>query len=274
MKIVDKKIIGQFKDARIVQLKIEALDIAQKAKPGQFVVLMVNDRGERFPLTIVDKNKGTIDLIVQEIGLTTKLLGKLKAGDSLYALAGPLGQATEIKNYGKVILVGGGVGIAEIFPIAKALKKAGNYLLVIIGARTKGLLILEKELKEVSDELYISTDDGSYGKKSLTTEILDEVLAKQTYDFVYSVGPLAMMRKVAEKTKKEGINTKVSLNALMVDGTGMCGSCRVSLAGKTKFTCIDGPEFNAHEIDWPELEARNKMYVISEKHICKLKGYE
>ncbi len=277
MQIINKSIIAGDKNARIIQLCLKAPLVARKAKPGQFVVLMVNQEGERFPLTIVDKSKkeGTITLIAQEAGLSTKLLGRLEPGDSLYALAGPLGRPTEIKNYGKVIVVGGGVGIAEIYPVAKALKDAGNHITSILGARTKDLLILTAELKELSNDFHIATDDGSSGKKGFVTDILKELLKNyglwtMDYGLVYAVGPIPMMRAVSLATKPYEIKTIVSLNALMVDGTGMCGSCRVTVAGKTYFACVDGPEFDAQQVDWKELAQRSQIYEEKEKHICKL----
>ncbi len=285
MKILQKQILSDFQGVRVVSLKVFAPDIALKAKPGQFIALMVSKEGERIPLTIVEKEKGSITLIFQEIGLTTKLLGRLNVGDSLYALVGPLGRATEIKLYGKVILVGGGVGIAEIYPVASALREAGNHITTILGARTKDFLILEDELRDTSSELFIVTDDGSYQRKGFTTDILKELLdpsfkgigrstplglAKEKYDLVYSVGPIPMMKKVAEVTKDFNVKTIVSLNALMVDATGMCGCCRVTIAGKTKFSCIDGPEFEAQAVDWDELTKRNRIYQDKEKHICNL----
>jgi ferredoxin--NADP+ reductase len=272
MKILKKEALAEVSGARITKIEVASLELAKKTKAGQFVTLMVTKEGERIPLTVVeaDKDKGAITLIFQESGLTTKLLGKLNPGDSLYALTGPLGHATEIKKYGKVILVGGGVGIAEIYPVAKALKKAGNHISAVLGARTKELLILEKELKEVSDAMRILTDDGSYGKKGFTTDILDELLKKEEYDLVYAVGPIPMMRKVAGVTKGYNVKTIVSLNALMVDATGMCGSCRINLAGETKFSCVDGPEFDAALVDWDALDKRNKVYLEQEKHICNL----
>jgi ferredoxin--NADP+ reductase len=277
MKIAYKQILGQVQDIRLTRLDIAAPDIAACALPGQFVVLMASQVGERIPLTIVDndKNKGTITLIFQEAGLTTKLLGQLNPGDSLYALAGPLGHPTEIKNYGQVILVGGGVGIAELYPVAKALKQEGNRVAVILGARTKELLILEKELRGVSDELYITTDDGSCGRKGFTTDVLKELLNNELrtierYELVYTVGPIPMMRKCAEVTKDFKVKILVSLNALMVDATGMCGCCRVDVGGKTKFSCVDGPEFDGNLVDWDGLVKRNAVYLDKEKHICKL----
>jgi ferredoxin--NADP+ reductase len=274
MKITHKEILGEIPDTKIIRLDILSPDIARKAQPGQFVVLMVCEEGERIPLTLVDKDidKGTITLIFQELGLTTKLLGKLNKGDSLYALVGPLGHPTEIKDYGKTILIGGGVGIAELYPVAKALKGQGNFLATIIGARTKELLILEEELKNISDAFYVTTDDGSYGRKGFTTEILAELIKKDRYNLVYAVGPIPMMKKVSFITKDSNIKTIVSLNALMVDATGMCGCCRVNVKGQTKFSCVDGPEFDAYLVDWEELEKRNKIYADKEKHICNLKS--
>jgi len=272
MKILKKNILAKGQDTKITKLEIHAPLIASKANPGQFVVIMVTEEGERIPLTVVDKDikKGSVTLIVQEVGFTTKLLGKLKTGNTLYALVGPLGHATEIKKYGKVVLIGGGVGIAEIYPVAKALKEAGNYITVILGIRKKDLLILEEELKETSDKLYIATDDGSYGKKGFTTDILKELLEKNKFDLVYAVGPIPMMKKVSEVTKEKRIKTFVSLNALMVDATGMCGGCRVSVGNKVKFTCVDGPEFDAHLVNWEELGERVNVYKDKEAHICNL----
>lgn len=275
MKILSKKTLCGG-GTKITEMWVDAPDISRKTKPGQFVVVMVNEKGERIPLTIVDKDdvKGSITLIFQEVGLTTKLLGKLNAGDSLYTVVGPLGHPTDIKKYGKVILVGGGVGIAEIYPVAKALSEAGNHITTILGARTKDLLILEKELKDVSDEFHITTDDGSYGRKGFVTNVLKELLnhgpSTMDYRLIYAVGPIPMMRNAASVTKDSKIKTIVSLNALMVDATGMCGCCRVTVAGSVKFSCVDGPEFDANLIDWDELMKRNRIYESKEKHICKL----
>jgi len=275
MKIIQKQILVDSQNTRIGKMEIDSPDIARKARPGQFIALMVSEKGERIPLTVVSKNeaKGTITLIFQEAGLTTKLLGKMQAGDSLYSLVGPLGHATEIKKFGKVIIVGGGVGLAEILPVARAMKEAGNLVTTIIGARTKEILILEDDLKQASNELLMTTDDGSYGRKGFTTDILAELLKKDKYDLVYAVGPIPMMKRVAFVTKDSGTRTIVSLNALMVDATGMCGCCRVTVAGKTKFSCVDGPEFEAHEVDWEELEKRTKVYSDQEKHICNLEKF-
>ena len=272
MKILDKKILCDAQNSRVTRLEVKAGHIAKEARAGQFVVLMVSEEGERIPLTIVDKDadKGSITLIAQEVGLTTRLLGSLNIGQSLYALLGPLGHPTEIKRYGKVILVGGGVGIAEIYPVAKALKEAANDITTILGARTKELVILEKEIDAVSDNLHIATDDGSYGKKAFTTDVLNDILTSGRYDLVYAVGPIPMMKRVADVTRGFKLKTFVSLNALMVDATGMCGCCRVTVGGQVKFSCVDGPDFDAHMVDWDELIKRNNIYADKEKHICKL----
>ena len=274
MQIISKEVIADYSGVRIIKLCLIAPEISQKARAGQFVVVMANEKGERIPLTIVgsDSKAGTITLIFQEAGLTTKTLGALNAGDNLYALVGPLGHATQIKNSSKIVLIGGGVGIAEILPVARSLKQAGNNITVIIGAKTKELLILEDELKNTADNIYTLTDDGSYGAKGFTTVVLEELLKKDRYDLVYAVGPIPMMKKVAQISQASGVKAIVSLNALMVDATGMCGCCRVTIAGEVKFSCVDGPEFEAEKIDWEELEKRNSMYLNKEKHICKLKS--
>ncbi len=272
-RITEKKILVDHPTAKISQIKVEAADISAKAKAGEFIVLMVDEKGERVPLTIVDadKSKGTITLIFQELGMSTALLGKLVAGDSIYSLVGPLGHPTPIRNYGRVILVGGGVGTAVLYPAARALKQAGNHLTIVVGARTKDLLILENELRAIADVLCLSTDDGSYGQKGFTTDVLRDLLSKAAYHLVYAVGPMPMMRRIAAVTKEFSVSTLVSLNPVMVDGTGMCGGCRVTVGGKIQFTCIDGPEFDAHQVDWDELEKRNRIYTSKEKHSCKLK---
>lgn len=276
MKILYKEILAQTPDTRIIRLKVHAPLMASKARPGQFIVVMAAEEGERIPLTVVDRdeNAGTVTLIVQEVGFSTKLLGGLNAGDSLYAIVGPLGHSTEIKNYGRVILVGGGVGIAEIYPLAKALKEAGNHVTTILGVRTKAMLILEEELAAISDELHITTDDGSHGKKGFVTDVLKELLTYSlkltAYSLIYAVGPIPMMKKVAEVTGEFEVKTMVSLNALMVDATGMCGGCRVKIGDEVKFSCVDGPEFDGHLVDWGELAKRVGVYSDKEKHICKL----
>jgi len=274
MKIIAKECLSSAEGAVITRIEVVAKDIARKVHAGQFVVVMAREEGERIPLTVVatDQAKGTITLIFQEAGFSTRLLGGLDVGDSLYALSGPLGHETEIKNYGKVILMGGGVGIAEVYPVAKAFKEAGNQVTTIVGSRTKNLFILEKELKEVSDEFLCTTDDGSYGRRGLVTDILKELFTQGAggYGLVYAVGPIPMMRAVSSLTKEYKVKTIVSLNALMVDATGMCGSCRVSVGKEVKFACVDGPEFDAHGLDWDELTCRSKIYEPKEAHICRL----
>ncbi len=272
MRVLNKVILAEGQGARIFRIDISSPEIAKNSKAGQFVVLMVKEEGERIPLTIVDtdKEKGALTLIAQEAGLTTALLGRVNAGEDLYALVGPLGHPTQIRKYGRVIVVGGGVGIAEIYPVARALKGAGNDVIGILGSRTKKLLILEDEMKGVCDECHVMTDDGSCGTKGFTTDRLKELLERRTCDLVYAVGPLPMMKKVSDVTKDSNVPALVSLNAIMVDGTGMCGCCRVSVGGKTKFSCVDGPEFDAHAVDWDELMKRNNMYAQKEKHICRL----
>jgi len=276
MKILNKQIIAQESNTRITRLEIYAPLIASKIRPGQFIVIMVKEEGERIPLTVVDKNEkaGSIILIVQEVGFTTKLLGSMKTGDSIYAITGPMGHATELKNYGNIILIGGGVGIAELYPLAKGMKEAGNDVTTILGARTKELLILEDELKAVSDKFYITTDDGTYGQRGFVTDILKELLThntqRTTHNLVYAVGPIPMMRLVSGITKEYNLKTIVSLNALMVDATGMCGGCRVKIGDEIRFSCVDGPEFEADLVDWEELAKRTKTYVEKENHICRL----
>jgi ferredoxin--NADP+ reductase len=252
----------------IVRMVIEAPEIARKRKAGQFVTLMIDDKGERIPLTIVDSDseKGTITIIYQIVGKTTTHLASLKKGDYIMHILGPLGHPTEIENFGTAAIVGGGVGIGVAYPIAVALKKAGNKVISIIGARTKDILILEDEMKAASDELLVSTDDGSYGFCGFTSQVLQNVIDRgQKLDIVYAIGPVPMMRVLANLTKPYGIKTIVSLNPIMVDATGMCGACRVSVGGKTKFGCVDGPEFDGHQVDFPLLMSRLRMYSDEER---------
>jgi len=271
-KIVDKKFLGEFANTKIIEIKILAPIIAQHYQPGQFVILMVVENGERIPLTITetDLSSGTITLIFQEVGFTTRLLNKLNIGDNLYHIVGPLGKPTEIKFYGTVVLVGGGVGTAEIYPVAKALKEKNNKIITIIGARNKNLVILEDEFRKISYELFITTDDGSYGRKGLVTDVLQEVINKEKIDIVYAVGPVVMMKAVSQLTKNFNIPTVVSLNTIMVDGTGMCGSCRITYDGKIKYVCCDGPEFDGHKVDWDEVLKRSKTYIDQEQKILSL----
>jgi len=257
---------------KIKSIEVEAPLISKKAKPGQFVILRVDDKGERIPLTIADANseKETITLIFQEVGTTTTKLGLLKEGEEILNIAGPLGKPTEIEKYGNVCIIVGGVGAAFVFWMAKVFKEKGNYIIVITGARNKDLIILEDELKKLSDEFYITTDDGSKGKKGFNTEMLAELIKNgKKIDYVLTAGPIIMMKKVAEITKKARIKTVASLNPIMVDGTGMCGCCRVTIGGETKFACVDGPDFDAHLVDFDELLKRTSLYKEMEK-----KSYE
>ena len=241
--------------------------IAKKAQTGQFVILRVDETGERFPLTLVDwdPEEGTIILIFQEVGVSTKKLGKLRVGDYIEDMVGPLGNPTEIKKYGEVVVIGGGVGTALIYPWIRALKEAGNRVITILGGRTANLLLLEDDLRALSNELHITTNDGSKGVKGFTRHVLSSSLEKgRKVDLVLAAGPVPMMRAVAEVTRPYRVKTVVSLNPIMVDGTGMCGGCRVTVGGETKFACVDGPEFDAHKVDFRELMNRLGTYLAEE----------
>jgi NAD(P)H-flavin reductase len=248
--------------------EIEAPAVARKAQAGQFVVIRVNETGERIPVTVADWNreKGTVTVVFMEVGTTTNRLAKLKAGESVLDFVGPLGVPTEIENYGTVVCVAGGFAVAVIRPIARALKEAGNKVISIMGARTKDLVFWEKELRSTSDELIVTTDDGSYARKGMVTEPLKELLEKdKSIKRVIAIGPSIMMKFSALTTQPFGVKTIVSLNPIMVDGTGMCGCCRVSVGGETKFACVDGPDFDGHKVDWNLLFARQKSYLDEEK---------
>ncbi|MGB9691847.1 MAG: sulfide/dihydroorotate dehydrogenase-like FAD/NAD-binding protein [Candidatus Sumerlaeaceae bacterium] len=268
--IVDKRELAP----RTHYFRVKVPLVATHAQPGQFIILRVHERGERIPLTIADSNPqdGTVTLIVQEIGATTKQLAKLHSGDEIRDILGPLGTPSEIEKFGTVLLLGGGFGIAAIHPIAKALRKVGNTIVSIIGARTRDLLIMENEMRAVSDELVIMTDDGSYGRQGFVIEPLRELIEEgRQIDRVIAIGPLPMMRAVAELTRPYRIKTVASLNPVMVDGTGMCGGCRVTVGQTSKFACVDGPEFDAHLVDFDELAARTQMYRDFEKvHVCRI----
>ncbi len=258
-------------------MKIKAPLVAKKAKPGQFIILRIDETGERIPLTIADfdRKKGTITIIFMEVGKTTKQLGTMKEGDKILNFAGPLGVPSDIEKYGTVVCIGGGVGIAPLYPIIRALKDAGNKVISILGARNKDLLILEKEIEKYSDELLIATDDGSKGHKGFVSDVLQNLIDKGTkIDIVWAVGPVIMMKVVSDLTRKYDLKTIVSLNPIMVDGTGMCGGCRVTVGGETKFACVDGPEFDAHLVDFENLMLRNRRFVNEEKHACKLAGVD
>ncbi len=242
--------------------------IAVKRQPGQFLILRVDDKGERIPLTIAgsDSENGFVEIFFQVAGATTKKLSLLKEGDVISDVSGPLGKAAEIKKFGTVLCVAGGVGTAIIYPIAKALKETGNKLIVIEGARTKKLMILENELSSISDEFYPATNDGSYGVKGFVTDVMKDLFGKDySFDICYSVGPVPMMKAVSGLTKEKNLKTIVSLNPIMIDGTGMCGSCRCIIDGKTKFACVDGPDFDGHKVDFNELSKRLKPYIKQEQ---------
>jgi ferredoxin--NADP+ reductase len=248
--------------------RINAPRIARKRKAGQFVIVRTHAEGERIPLTIADSNSqdGAITIIVQGIGKTTKQLNAMNAGDNLMDVVGPLGKPSEIKLFGTVVVIGGGVGTAIAYPTAKALKQAGNHVISIVGARTKELVILEAEMRAISDELHVTTDDGSYAEKGFVTDKLKALMATgRKIDLVLAIGPIPMMRAVAETTRPQAIPTVVSLNPIMVDGTGMCGGCRVLVDGKSQFACVDGPEFDAHRVDFDMLVKRNAMYRDMER---------
>jgi len=247
---------------------IEAPRIARRQKPGQFVILRLHEHGERIPLTIEssDAARGTISLVVQSVGKTTRLLNSLEQGDAILDVVGPLGKPSEIGIFGTVAVVGGGVGAAMAYPSAAALKRAGNRVISIIGARTRELVILESELREVSDALYVTTDDGSYGEHGLVIDVLRRLIEQGTrIDLALAVGPIPMMKAVADLTRAPGIRTVVSLNPIMIDGTGMCGGCRVLVDGRSQFACVDGPEFDAHKVDFQVLLQRNSMYRGAER---------
>jgi ferredoxin--NADP+ reductase len=277
-RIVQKYILAP----TITKYVIEAPYVARKRKAGNFVIIRVEETGERIPLTLVDSNihDGTITLIVQAIGKTTKALALKNEGDYIIDVMGPLGNPTPIETGKTITCIGGGVGTAELYPISKALKDAGNTIYTIVGARSKDLIILEQEMESVSDKFYITTDDGSYKRKGFVTDQLKELLdANLGINMVYAIGPLPMMKAVSHLTKLYNVRTVVSLNAIMVDGTGMCGGCRVTVNGKMKFACVDGPEFEGHEVDFDEMLLRNRNYTEMEKvsierfeHSCRLEG--
>jgi NAD(P)H-flavin reductase len=260
--ITDKKMLSD----DIGWFKVRAKEITDKAKPGQFVVVRIDEKGERIPLTIVDYASGELTLIVQEVGKTSRQMNLMQKGDVCADVIGPLGKPTEIEKLGTVVCVGGGIGVAPVFPIARGFKEAGNHVISIIGARSKDLLILEDEMRSVSDELYVTTDDGTYGRHGFVTDELKVHLdGDRKIDLTVGIGPVVMMRAVATVTEPYGVKTMVSLNPIMVDGTGMCGACRVTVGGVTKFVCVDGPDFDGHQVDFAELIARQSAYQEEEQ---------
>lgn len=269
-KITNKKILND----SVTSLTVEAPFIAAKAKPGQFVIVRIDEKGERIPLTIsdFDSKAGTVTLVIQAVGYTTKRLSALNAGDGILNVAGPLGLPTEFGNPKRAIIVGGGVGCAIAYPQAKALYNMGVDVTVIAGFRSKDIVILEDEMKAVSNSFYITTDDGSYGEKGLVTDVLKRLLEAGKYDLVITIGPVIMMKFVSLTTKPFGVKTIVSLNPIMIDGTGMCGGCRVKVDGQTKFACVDGPDFDGHKVDFDELMRRNSLFREEEAHACRLEA--
>lgn len=247
---------------KVVKLVVEAPLIARSRKPGHFVIVRTGEGGERIPLTIADadRDRGTITLVIQAIGESTRKICALEPGDSLTDVVGPLGRATDIRNRGTVVCCGGGVGVAPLLPIIKAMKEAGNRVVSVLAARSKDLIILEEQVGEYSDEVIIMTDDGSYGRQGLVTAGVEEVIKREKVDEVVAIGPAVMMKFVCRLTEKYNIPTVVSLNTIMVDGTGMCGACRVTVDGKTRFVCIDGPEFDGHKVDFDEMMMRLRSY--------------
>ena len=275
-KIVRKKELN----SAVTLMEIEAPYVAKKAKAGQFIIFRIDDKGERVPLTIAgyDREKGTVTIIFQKVGFSTNALGALNEGDYIHDFVGPLGRPTDVEGKKRVCVVGGGVGCAIALPAAKAFLEAGAIVDVIIGFRSKDIVILEEEFKEASTNLYLMTDDGSYGEKGFGTVKLQQLLESGIqYDEVLAIGPVPMMKFVCKTTEPFGVHTMVSLNPIMVDGTGMCGGCRVTVGGETKFACVDGPEFDGHQVDFAELMSRNVTYrdreaEVAEGHVCRMEA--
>ena len=267
-RIVDKKILNP----QITAMTVEAPFVAKKVQPGQFVIIRADEKGERVPLTVADfdREKGTVTVILQAIGFSTKKISSFNVGESLADCVGPLGVPTEFGSPKKAIVIGGGVGCAIAYPQAKALHNMGVDTTVIAGFRSKDIVILEEEMKAVSNNLYITTDDGSYGHKGFVTDVLKDLISKDTYDLVIAIGPIPMMKFVSKTTEEQNIKTIVSLNPIMIDGTGMCGGCRVNVGGEVKFACVDGPDFDGHKVDFDELMRRNSFYRGEEAHVCRL----
>ena len=264
-KIVAKQVLNP----TVVRMEIQAPYVAKKAQAGQFVILRVDDRGERIPLTVADYNRtaGTVTIIFQLVGATTKQLARLEVGDSLQDFVGPLGNPTKVTGYRKVAVVGGGVGCAIAYPVLKKFHDDGAEVHAIVGFRSEDLVILEEDFKKSSDKLIVCTDDGSYGRKGLVTEALKELIdAGNQYDEVFAIGPMVMMKFVSKTTEPYGIPTTVSMSPIMIDGTGMCGGCRLSVGGEMKFACVDGPDFDGHKVDWDLAVKRNQMYKDFEAH--------
>ena len=275
--VLEKKVLAD----EIKLFEVHAPQVAKRAKAGQFIILRVDEKGERIPLTIADydREKGTITIVFQEVGKTTRVLGTLNKGDSILDFAGPLGMPSHIEKTGRVVCIGGGVGVAPIYPITRALREAGNHVTGIIGARNKEILFWEDKMRQVAGELFITTDDGSYGRKGFVTDVLKELIEKNNCmpDLVVAVGPLPMMKAVSMLTREYGVKTIVSLNSIMVDGTGMCGACRVTVGGETRFACVEGPEFDGHLVDFDEMSLRARFFQKEEqqsmqKYLCSCGG--
>ncbi len=263
-KIINKERLNP----EMTMIEVEAPLVSRKIEPGQFIVLRLHEKGERIPLTFYkkDEDKETVTMIFQKVGKSTHELDSYEVGDEILDVVGPMGRPAEIKKYGTVVCIGGGVGTPEVFPVAKALRNAGNEVIVVSGFRTKDLVICEDELdKECADELYITTDDGSYGRKGFTSHVLEELIEDRQIDLVHAVGPPIMMKVITDITREHGIHTKVSLNSIMLDATGMCGSCRVEVDGEMRLACVDGPEFDAHKVNFKELMARITMFQEQEE---------
>ncbi len=274
-KIVKKRQLG----AGVVLMEVEAPYVAQKAKAGQFIIFRVNEKGERVPLTVAgcDAERGTVTIIFQTVGRSTMELGMLEEGESILDFVGPLGTASELEGIGRACVIGGGVGCAIAYPQAKTLHENGSRVDIIAGFRSKDIVILEEEMKACSEHLYITTDDGTYGRKGFVTDQLRELLEQgEHYDLVVAIGPIPMMKFVCAVTKEFGVKTMVSLNPIMIDGTGMCGCCRVTVGGQVKFACVDGPDFDGHQVDFDELMHRNTIYrdweAEEKEHVCRLTG--
>ena len=267
-RILEKKQLN----AQVVQMKIDAPFIAKKVQAGQFIILRIDEKGERIPLTVADfdREAGTVTIIFQTVGYTTKRLATKEVGDEIADFVGPLGKPTEFGAPKKAIVVGGGVGCAIAYPQAKALHSMGVEVDMIAGFRSRDIVILEDEMRAVSSHLYVTTDDGTYGEKGFVTDVLKRLISQDSYDLVIAIGPIPMMKFVSKATEPAGIKTIVSLNPIMIDGTGMCGGCRVNVGGEIKFACVDGPDFDGHLVDYDELMRRNSFYREEEAHRCRL----
>ena len=269
-KILEKKQLNE----QVTWITLDAPFVARKVEPGQFVIIRIDEKGERVPLTVADfdREKGTVTIVVQAVGYSTKKLSALNVGDSVADCVGPLGLPTEFGEPKKAIVIGGGVGCAIAYPQAKALHNMGVKTDVIAGFRNKDIVILEDEMRKVSDNYYVTTDDGSYGEKGFVTDVLKRLLESDSYDLVIAIGPIPMMKFVSKTTEPFGVKTIVSLNPIMIDGTGMCGGCRVSVGGEPKFACVDGPDFDGHKVDFDELMRRNSFYREEEAHACRMEA--